>query len=54
MTQMALAWILRDGIVTSVLVGASKSSQIRANIKATENISFSDDELRLIDEISTL
>lgn len=54
LAQMALAWILKDGIVTSVLIGASKSSQILANIKATENISFSDEELRLIDEISVL
>ena len=52
LAQMALAWILKDGIVTSVLIGASKSSQILANIKATENIVFSDEELKLIDEIS--
>lgn len=54
LAEMSLAWILRDGIVTSVLVGASKSSQILANIKATENISFSDEELKLIDEISAV
>jgi L-glyceraldehyde 3-phosphate reductase len=51
LAEMALAWILKDGIVTSVLVGASKPSQILDNIKAIENISFSGEELKLIDEI---
>jgi L-glyceraldehyde 3-phosphate reductase len=51
LAEMALAWILKDGIVTSVLVGASKPSQILDNIKAIENVNFSDEELRLIDEI---
>ena len=49
---MALAWILRDGKVTSVLIGASKPSQILDNIKAAENLSFTEEELRKIDEIS--
>ena len=49
---MSLAWILRDGIVTSVLIGASKPSQILDNIKALENTRFTDEELKLIDEIS--
>jgi L-glyceraldehyde 3-phosphate reductase len=52
LAEMALAWILKDGIVTSVLVGASKPSQILDNIKAIENVSFSDEELKLIDEIA--
>lgn len=52
LAEMALAWVLKDGIVTSVLIGASKSSQIIANIKATENTVFTDEELKLIDEIS--
>jgi L-glyceraldehyde 3-phosphate reductase len=51
LAEMALAWILKDGIVTSVLVGASKPSQILDNIKAIENVNFSDEELKLIDEI---
>jgi L-glyceraldehyde 3-phosphate reductase len=51
LAEMALAWILKDGIVTSVLVGASKPSQILDNIKAIENVSFSKEELKLIDEI---
>lgn len=52
LAQMALSWILRDGIVTSVLIGASKPQQILDNIKAVENTSFTDEELRRIDEIS--
>lgn len=52
LAEMALAWILRDGIVTSVLIGASKPSQILDNIKALENTRFTDEELKLIDEIS--
>lgn len=52
LAQMALAWVLRDGIVTSVLVGTSKPEQILDNIKATENLSFTEEELKLIDEIS--
>lgn len=52
LAEMALAWILKDGIVTSVLIGASKPSQILDNIRATENTAFTEEELRLIDEIS--
>ena len=51
LAEMALAWVLRDGVVTSVLIGASKTQQILDNIKATENTKFSEEELRLIDEI---
>lgn len=50
LAEMALAWILRDGKVTSVLIGASKTSQILDNIKAAENISFTEEELREIDD----
>lgn len=52
LAEMALSWILKDGIVTSVLIGASKPSQITDNVKALENTSFTDDELRRIDELS--
>ena len=51
LAEMALAWVLRDGIVTSVLIGASKPSQILDNIKATQNMKFSEEELRMIEEI---
>lgn len=52
LAQMALSWVLRDGIVNSVLIGASKPQQILDNIKAAENTSFTEEELALIDEIS--
>lgn len=52
LAQMALSWILRDGIVTSVLVGASRPEQVLDNIKAAENTKFTDEELALIDRIS--
>ncbi|WP_026652514.1 aldo/keto reductase [Butyrivibrio proteoclasticus] len=52
LAEMALAWILKDGYVTSVLVGASKASQILDNIKAIENTAFTLEELKEIDRIS--
>ena len=52
LAQMALAWILRDGITTSVIIGASKPSQILENIAAVQNPIFSDEELAAIDKIS--
>lgn len=52
LAEMALAWILKDGKVTSVLIGASKPEQILDNIGALNNITFSEDELKKIDEIS--
>lgn len=52
LAQMALAWILKDNIVTSVLIGASKPEQILMNLKAVDNIEFSQTELKLIDDNS--
>lgn len=52
LAQMALSWVLRDGIVNSVLIGASKSSQIVDCMGAAKNTEFSDEELKLIDKIS--
>lgn len=52
LAEMALAWILRDGVVTSVLIGASRPSQILDNIGALKNTSFSAEELAKIDSIS--
>ena len=54
LSTMALKWILRDGAVTSVLIGASKPQQILDNLKVLESASFSDEELTKIDEISLL
>ena len=51
LAEMALSWVLRDGEVTSVLIGASKPSQILDNIKAIEKTSFSQEELTKIEEI---
>ena len=52
LAQMALSWILRDGDITSVLIGASKPQQILDNVKAIHCAPFTAEELRLIDEIS--
>ena len=52
LAEMALAWILKDDPITSVLIGASRPSQILDNIKATENTTFSEAELKAIDELS--
>ena len=52
LAEMALAWILRDGKVTSVLIGASKPQQILDNIAALDNTTFTADELEAIDKAS--
>ena len=51
LAEMALAWVLRDGIVTSVLIGASKPQQILDNLKAASNTTFTEEELKRIEEI---
>lgn len=51
LAQMALAWVLRDGKVTSALIGASRVSQIEENVAALQNLSFTSDELARIDQI---
>ena len=52
LAQMALGWLLRDGRVTSALIGASKVSQIEENVGALKNMAFSGDELNKIDAIT--
>ncbi len=52
LAEMALSWILKDGYVTSVLIGASRPSQILDNIKAIENTNFTNEELKEIDSFS--
>ncbi|MFL0167297.1 L-glyceraldehyde 3-phosphate reductase [Candidatus Clostridium helianthi] len=52
LAQMALSWVLKDSEVTSVLIGASKPSQIIENVGIVHKIEFTDEELRMIDEIS--
>ena len=51
LAEMALAWILKDDLVTSVIIGASSVSQLADNLKATENCKFSPDELQRIGSI---
>ena len=52
MAQFALSWILKDGDITSVLVGASRPAQILDSIKCIQNKSFTTEELKKIDEIT--
>lgn len=52
LAQMAIAWILRLPQMTSVLIGASKVEQIEENVKALDNLDFSDEELAAIDELT--
>ena len=51
LAQMALAWTLREGGVTSALIGASHKAQIEENVKALDNLEFSREELIMIDHI---
>ena len=51
LAQMALAWVLRDGRMTSALIGASRVEQIEQNVAALANLSFSADELARINAI---
>ena len=49
--QMAVAWVLRKPEVTTALVGASTIEQVEENARALDNLTFSDEELRRIDQI---
>ena len=49
LAEMALSWILKDGDVCSVLIGASRPGQILENIRAIQNTHFTDEELTQID-----
>ncbi|WP_043930808.1 L-glyceraldehyde 3-phosphate reductase [Bacillus sp. EB01] len=51
LAQMALAWVLWDGKITSALIGASKVSQLEENVKALQNLKFSPEELHRIESI---
>ena len=51
LAQMALAWILKDKRVTSVLIGASSVNQLHNNINSLQNLDFSKDELVSIESI---
>ena len=51
LAQMALAWLLKDERVTSVLIGASRPEQLADSLKCLDNIQFSAEELAKIEEI---
>lgn len=51
LSAMALKWVLKDDDITSVLIGASKPSQITKNLQVLEGAPLSEEELRRIDEI---
>ena len=51
LAQMALAWVLRDGRMTSALIGASRVEQIEQNIAALANLKFSSEEIARINTI---
>ena len=52
MAQMAIAWALRNPVITSVLLGASSVEQLDENLDALDNLDFSDEELTRIDEFA--
>jgi L-glyceraldehyde 3-phosphate reductase len=53
LAQMALAWVLRQPQVTTVLIGASRVEQLDENVEVLENLDFSQEELARIDELAT-
>jgi len=53
LAQMALAWVLRDPLVVSTLIGASSVTQLNENVGALANLDFSSAELAAIDEYAT-
>ncbi|KVN36314.1 L-glyceraldehyde 3-phosphate reductase [Burkholderia pyrrocinia] len=53
LAQMALAWVLRNGRVSSALIGASRAEQVRENVGALKNLAFSAEEIAEIDRDAT-
>jgi len=51
LAQMAIAWTLRNPVVTSSLIGASKVSQIEDIVGVLENLNFTEEELQLVEKI---
>jgi L-glyceraldehyde 3-phosphate reductase len=51
LAQMALAWLLKDSRVTSVLIGASRVTQLQDSLKSLNNLAFDDSELKNIEDI---
>lgn len=54
LAEMALAWLLKDDRVTSVLVGASSVEQLMDNLRALQNTKFSEEEIQAIEKILTI
>ena len=52
LAQMALSWVLRQPVVTSALIGASRVSQIEECVRAVDALGFSSEELSAIDAIA--
>jgi L-glyceraldehyde 3-phosphate reductase len=52
LAQLAIAWVLRDPRMTSAIIGASSASQVRENLGALKQLSFSKEELAAIDRIA--
>ncbi|MCE1200010.1 MAG: aldo/keto reductase, partial [Marinilabiliales bacterium] len=51
LAQMAIAWLLKDERVTSVLIGASSLKQLKDNLAAQQNLTFTKDELTGIETV---
>ena len=51
LAQMAIAWVMRDGNVTSVLIGASRVSQLESNVQALDKLDFTAEERKMIEDI---
>ena len=51
LAEMALAWLLKDDMVTSVIIGASSVNQLNDNLKAIKNNTFTTKELKKIEQI---
>ena len=51
LAQMALAWLLKDSRVTSVLIGANNVEQLEDDLKILNNLKFSDEELNSIEQV---
>ena len=51
LAQMALAWLLKDKRITTVLIGASSTEQLDNNIEALKNLKFSNGELTAIEKV---
>ena len=54
LAQMALTWVLRDGDIASVIIGASKPEQILDNVKTAQSAAFTKEELDAIDKIAAI